>query len=44
MCVIVYKIMMVLDEHKLEVNMSLLTLKCIIHYVHTGRAEVSVTN
>lgn len=37
-------ILMALDKHKVEVNMSWLTLKCMIHYVHTGRAEVSVSN
>lgn len=32
------------DKQKVEVNVSCLTLKCIIYYEHTGRAEVSVSN
>lgn len=32
------------DKQKVEVNTSELTLKCMIHYVHTGRAEVRVSN
>lgn len=36
--------MMALDKHKVEVNMVWLTLKCTTYYVHTGRAEVSVSN
>ncbi len=37
-------ITMASDKHKVEVNMSWLTLKCMKHYLHTGRAEVSVSN
>ena len=36
--------MMAFDKYKVEVNTSCLTLKCMIHNVHTGRAEVSVSN
>lgn len=33
-------IMMTVDKHKVEVNMIWLTLKCMIHNVHTDRQRL----